>query len=184
MESVETDDAQLGEVSIGIIEPGIPNWAKRVPCGTLNKATLPFQMNLVYEYAGGKDNLNFAVQLTGSNYTSFVVTMWVLNVTGLSNEEIEALSHSSITERASAVKNATHAILTEKAEVAAKADYAENAETAKKADHAGTSDTAEKAVTAGYAELSGSWKGRRRWSLVTALRRLENGRRSWKNCSV
>ena len=67
VESVETDDTQLGEVSIGIIEPGIPNWAKRVPCGTLNKATLPFQMNLVYEYAGGKDNLNFAVQLTGSN---------------------------------------------------------------------------------------------------------------------
>lgn len=161
VESVETDDTQLGEVSIGIIEPGIPNWAKRVPCGTLNKATLPFQMNLVYEYAGGKDNLNFAVQLTGSNYTSFVVTMWVLNVTGLSNEEIEALSHSSITERASAVKNATHAILTEKAEVAVKADHAEKAETAKKADHAVASDTAEKAVAAGYAELSGSWKGKK-----------------------
>ncbi len=46
--------------------------------------------------------------------------------------EIEALSHSSITERASAVKNATHAILTEKAEVAVKADHAEKAETAKK----------------------------------------------------
>ena len=70
-------------------------------------------------------------------------------------------SHSSITERASAVKNATHAILAEKAEVAVKADHAENAETAKKADHAGASDTAEKAVTAGYAELSGSWKGKK-----------------------
>lgn len=161
VESVETNDAQLGEVSIGIIEPGIPNWAKRVPCGTLNKATLPFQMNLVYEYAGGKDNLNFAVQLTGSNYTSFVVTMWVLNVTGFSNEEIEALSHSSITERASAVKIATHAVLAEKAEVAVKAEHAENAGTAKKADHAMAADTAEKAAAAGYAALSGSWKGKK-----------------------
>lgn len=49
-----------------------------------------------YEYTGGKDNLSFAVQLTGSNYTSFVVTMWAPNVAGLSDAEIEALSHNSI----------------------------------------------------------------------------------------
>ena len=42
VESVESEEAQLGEVSIGVIEPGIPNWAKRVPCGTLNKVALPF----------------------------------------------------------------------------------------------------------------------------------------------
>ncbi len=158
VESVESDDAQLGEVSIGIIEPGIANWAKRMPCGALNKSRLPFQMSLIYDYAGEKEYLNFAVQLTGSNYTSFVVTMWVLNVTGLSEEEIEAISHSSITEHASAVKNATHAILAERT---AQADYAD---TAKEADHADSSDTAKKAEaadTAGYAALSGNWKGKK-----------------------
>ena len=184
VESVETDDTQLGEVSIGIIEPGIPNWAKRVPCGTLNKATLPFQMNLVYEYAGGKDNLNFAVQLTGSNYTSFVVTMWVLNVTGFSNEEIEALSHSSITERASAVKIATHAVLAEKAEVAVKAEHAENAGTAKRQITQWQRIPQRKLLLPDMRHCPVAGKGRRLWSLVTALRRLENGRRSWKNCSV
>lgn len=51
--------------------------------------------------------------------------------------------------------------LQKKAEVAVKADHAEKAETAKKADHAVASDTAEKAVAAGYAELSGSWKGKK-----------------------
>lgn len=158
VEAVESEDAQLGEVSIGIIEPGIPNWAKRMPCGALNKSGLPFQMSLVYDYAGGKEYLNFAVQLTGSNYSSFVVTMWVLNVTGLSEEEIEAISHSSITERASSVKNATHTIMAEHAA------HADDAATAKEANHAVLSDTAknaEAADTAGYAALSGSWKGKK-----------------------
>jgi len=161
VESVESDDAQLGEVSIGIIEPGIANWAKRMPCGALNKSRLPFQMSLVYDYAGGKEYLNFAVQLTGSNYTSLVVTMWVLNVTGLSEEEIEAISHSIITERAAAVKNATHAILAENTVHADSADKAKEADHAALADKAQNAEKADEADTAGYAALSGSWKGKK-----------------------
>ena len=160
----------MGEVSIGIIEPGIANWAERKPCGTLDKTQLPFEMSLVYDYGGGKANLSFDVQITGSNYVFFELTIWVLNVTMLSEEEIEALRSSTITERSTAVRNAAHALLAEEAENAKNSDHAKEADsaktadTAKNAETAKTAETAQKAETvekADYAVVSGSWKNKK-----------------------
>lgn len=170
VESVESEEAQMGEVSIGIIEPGIANWAARKPWGTLNKTQLPFEMSLVYDYGGEKAHLAFAVQITGSNYVSFELTLWVLNVTQLSEEEIEVLRSSTMTERSTAVRNATHALLAEEAENAKNSDHAKEADTAKTADTAKNADTAKTAETAksaetvekaDYAVVSGSWKDKK-----------------------
>lgn len=158
VESLESEDNQMGEVSIGIIEPGIANWAARRPCGTLNKAQLPFAMSLVYDYGGGKQYLAFDVQLVGSNFTSYELVLWVLNVTELSDEEIETLRSSTITERSTAVRNAAHALRADTAASTQNSDYAKEADCAKTAEMA---KKAESAGNADYATVSGSWKGKK-----------------------
>ena len=118
-------------------------------------------MKILYEYGGGKDYLNFNVQLQGNQFASFQAVIWVYDVSGLTEEEREWMLTQEVPENATAVRlslKAYQADMAKNAETSALADYAEEAGTAESAHFAEKAGTTEKTE---YATISGKWNGKK-----------------------
>ena len=158
---IEADEGGVGIPGIGAIEPGIANWASFTSFGTCQLNQPPNQMKILYEYGGGKEYLNFNVQLQGNQFASFQAVIWVYDVSGLTEEEREWMLTQEVPENATAVRlslKAYQADMAKNAETSALADYAEEAGTAESAHFAEKAGTTEKTE---YATISGKWNGKK-----------------------
>lgn len=182
---VDAPEDGVGTPGLGVIEPGVPNWATFKNFGKCSLNKLPEQMQILYEYTGEKDCLMFNVQIAGNQFSSFQTVIWVYDVTDLSESERAQILNQKVPEHCSTVRMALSAFHAMNAEAAELADYAEEAGTAENARYAektGTAERADYAEKAGsvekveYALISGKWKGKKALVIgdsITAARKWQ-----------
>lgn len=77
IEETDMEPGKYGTPGIGVVEPGIANWAVYQGYAAGGPDKFPFTMKVVYEYTGEKNFLDFRMQLSGNMFSRFTGTLWV-----------------------------------------------------------------------------------------------------------